>query len=560
MKKYKILFLTLTLILSLMLGVVACGGDSGTGDGGGDTPPAGPVITNVEGTKGLAYEVEIPKKGSPYAVCTGIGTATDTDIVIGSHFEGYVVEQVEANAFRNNTQIKSVTFVNGMKKINMYAFEGCTELFSVIISETIESIGQNAFRKCEYLLNVCNDSAIDIKMGSTKYGYVGNYACNIYSSKSGAKGEFKTEGDYECFDAPGNKFILKYNGNETALEIPSNATGIGKDAFKGNQTLKEVFIPSSVQIIGKMAFSDCSSLEKVTISENTNLKEIGESAFANCEALKEYNFNSSLNEYLKIKFVSDTSNPSYYTKDIKIQGNSPYEISFPNGLKEINAYAFVKYEGLTSLIIPTSVEVIGTGAFFNCIYLKTILFEDIDNSNLKTILDGAFDGCITLDGIRLPKSLEVIEVAAFRDCKGMRSVIIENDSKLTDIKDRAFNNCESLLSVHLGHNSSLKNVGSYAFTFCKTMTSFNFGNNSKVEVLNSYSFQYCQQLKELYLPKTLTTMGGYVFSGCFYGPRNDPNTPYLKIYTELDSKPAGWSNQFNSSNCPVFYNTPYPKF
>ena len=89
------------LILSLTIGVVACGnGDSGEGDGGGST---GPVITNVEGTKGLAYEVVSPKKGAAYAICTGIGTATDTDIVIASHYDGFIVEEVDANAFKNNT-------------------------------------------------------------------------------------------------------------------------------------------------------------------------------------------------------------------------------------------------------------------------------------------------------------------------------------------------------------------------------------------------------------------------------------------------------------------------
>ena len=70
------------------------------GDGGGST---GPVITNVEGTKGLAYEVVSPKKGAAYAICTGIGTATDTDIVIASHYDGFIVEEVDANAFKNNT-------------------------------------------------------------------------------------------------------------------------------------------------------------------------------------------------------------------------------------------------------------------------------------------------------------------------------------------------------------------------------------------------------------------------------------------------------------------------
>ncbi len=556
MKKIKLLLLSFILILSLLTGVVACGGDDG-GDVGGDVPPIGPTITNVEGTAGLAYEVVSPKKGTAYAACTGIGTATDTDIVIASHYNGYVVEQVDDKAFKDNVNITSVTFVNGMVKINMYAFQGCTSLFSVSISETVNNIGQNAFYKCENLLNICNDSELDIKMGSTQFGYVGNYACNIYSSTGGGKGEFKVEGDYQYFTYPNNKFAMKYLGNETAITIPSDVTGLYKDLFKDNTTLKEIVIPSSVQSIGKSAFANCTALEKVTINENTSLQSIAELAFTGCESLVEYNFNDDLTTYLKVKYAGDTSNPTYYSKEVKIGGNSIYDLTIPNGVKEISSHAFVNCEYIQKLLLAPSVEIIGSGAFAKCTKLKFLWFSDKPNSTLKHIMDNAFNGCISIEELDFPKSLEIIDVKAFNECKGLLTLTFENNNKLKEIRQRAFWHCDNLKSTFLGHNSSIEVVGEEAFRYCGKMTTFNMGNNCKIKELERFSLSECRILKEIYIPSTCTILGDYVFSGCFNGwPREEAD--YCKIYADFDIKPLSWHTNFNSSNCPVYYNTPYP--
>ncbi len=561
MKKIILLLLSLTLILSLSLGIVACGG-SGEGDNGdnGGNLPTGPVIVKVEGTEGLAYEVETPKKGSPYAVCTGIGTATETDIVIASHYNDLVVKEVKEKAFKDNTDITSLTFVNGMEKISMYAFQGCTSLFSVTLSETVENIGQSAFIKCENLLNICNNSKLDIKAGSTQYGYVGNYACNVYTATSGTKGEFITQGDYEYFIFANSKYAVKYLGDASYVEIPSDVTGIYKDLFKGNTKIKEVYISNSVQSIGKMAFADCTSLEIVTIAENTKLTSVAELAFSGCEALKEYNFNSTLTDYFNVQYVGDTSNPCYYTNDIMIQGRSIIELEVPNGVKEISAHAFVNNDVIQKLLLTPSVEIIGTGAFTRCYNLKTFWFIDIANSKLTHIKDNAFSNCTRLEALEFPKSLEVIDIKAFNECPGLLTVTIENNSKLTNINEKAFYQCTALKSVYLGHNSSIKTIDKEAFMNCGKMTVFNMGNNCKVESLGAQSFYQCRKLKEFYIPKTCTFIGGYAFGGCFDGLRNDPNTPYMKIYVEANLIPTTWNTNYNSSNCPVFTGVAYPTF
>ena len=513
----------------------------------------------TKATEGLTYELKTNAlNGTKYAVCTGIGTATDTDIVIGSHYEGFVVEQVSASAFKGNTKIKSVKFVNGMEKLNMYAFQGCTSLMSVHLSETVNNIGQGVFQWCENLLNICNDSQINVKMGSSSNGYVGNYACNIYSSKSGGKGEFLTEGDYEYFIFPDNKFAMKYNGNETVINLPNDVTGLYKDLYKGKTNLKEVYIPSSVKNIGKMAFDGCTSLEKVTIAENSKLVDIGESAFLACKNLKTFNFNSTLEDYLNIDFAGDTANPVYFTKTLNIGNSSVYDLTIPEGVTKINAYSFVNAESIKNIQFPASLEEIGASAFSNCFGLQTIKFAN--GSKLKIINVSAFEYCKALVELNFPKSLEIIDDTAFRYCDSLTTIKFENDSQLTSIGQMAFIESKSLKTVHLGHNSSIKTIGKESFRDCAKMTEFNMGNNCKIETIEGFAFYQCRKLKEFYIPSTCTYVGNYTFGGCFDGLRNDPKTPYLKIYLDFDIKPASWSDTFNSSNCPIFVKTKYPTY
>ena len=121
----------------------------------------------------------------------------------------------------------------------------------------------------------------------------------------------------------------------------------------------------------------------------------------------------------------------------------------------------------------------------------------------------------------------------------------------------AFWHCDKLQSTFLGHNSSIEEIGEEAFRYCGKMTTFNMGNNCKIKKLERFSLSECRKLKEIYLPSTCTVLGDYVFSGCFDGADRATAT-YCKIYADFSIRPTTWHTNFNSSNCPVYYNTPYP--
>ena len=76
------------------------------------------------------------------------------------------------------------------------------------------------------------------------------------------------------------------------ITIPNSVTRIREYAFAGCSSLEEITIPNSVTSIESYAFSGCSSLEKITIP--SSVTSIGWEAFRECSSLKKITIPSSI--------------------------------------------------------------------------------------------------------------------------------------------------------------------------------------------------------------------------------------------------------------------------
>lgn len=95
----------------------------------------------VKYSSGLEIE-EDDRAGVAYII--GIGTCTDTDIVIPSASDsGYPITEIDRYAFENKTTITSVSLPNTIMVIGRYAFDGCTSLTSVYYDGTEEDWKNN---------------------------------------------------------------------------------------------------------------------------------------------------------------------------------------------------------------------------------------------------------------------------------------------------------------------------------------------------------------------------------------------------------------------------------
>ena len=64
-----------------------------------------------------------------------------------------------------------------------------------------------------------------------------------------------------------------------------------------------------------------------------------------------------------------------------------------------------------------------------------------------------------------------------------------------------------------------------------------------VKAIGSYAFSYCDFLNSVFIPNTIITIEAYIFYEC-----SD-----IIVYCEASSKPAGWHNNWNYTNCPVVW-------
>lgn len=157
------------------------------------------VIAWDKYSEGLTYTTATDDNGE-YAIVAGIGTCTDTEVVIPATYNGKPVTRIGNSAFSSYTSLTSVTIPDSVTSIGNLAFRYCWSLTSVTIGNGVTSIGDSAFRECTSLKSVT---------------------------------------------------------------IGSGVTSIGDSAFEDCTSLKSITIPDGVTNIGNYAFHSCSNLKDV---------------------------------------------------------------------------------------------------------------------------------------------------------------------------------------------------------------------------------------------------------------------------------------------------------
>lgn len=110
---------------------------------------------------------------------------------------------------------------------------------------------------------------------------------------------------------------------------------------------------------------------------------------------------------------------------------------------EIGEYAFFYTKGITSLVMPETIEKIGTYAFCYSIIEKLNI-----PSKVKVLEPYVFSDCNDLKEITLPEGLEKISEGAFYACKLLKNITIP--STVTTIEGKyTFNLCTSLEELHV---------------------------------------------------------------------------------------------------------------
>ena len=148
---------------------------------------------------------------------------------------------------------------------------------------------------------------------------------------------------------------------------------------------------------------------------------------------------------------------------------------------------------------PEDIET-GSYAFFDCTDLKTVVIP----STVTIIGDMAFAGCESLENIVLSPTVTVIGEGAFEICKNLESIVIP--SAVTSIGDYAFMLCENLESIVIPE--SVKEIGEYAFALTEVELPFGYyqsdikvsiPNTQVILILREFSSSFSWRVEIYYL-------------------------------------------------------------
>jgi len=151
-----------------------------------------------------------------------------------------------------------------------------------------------------------------------------------------------------------------------------------------------------------------------------------------------------------------------------------------------------------------SVTVIPNDAFAHCRLLKQIVFPD----GLREIGAWAFDCCVSLERVDFPSTLRKIGRSAFLCCTSLREV--ELPAGLAVLGPQAFGECCYLERV--GLPATLAAVGDAAFFDCASLASARLPDG--IRAVGHAAFHNCRALEDVALPATVSAVGGNAFGQC----------------------------------------------
>lgn len=361
------------------------------------------------------------------------------------------VKTVKNDAFRDCTRLAFVS-TGGVSALGDSVFSGCRELVHVTLNANLTEISENAFSGCEKVIEIRNLTSLDI----SEYGFaegVLNLCGTDDPSKITIISNAESENDNGLiFYVDGDtRLLIGYVGDRSELTLADGLVDgsfeIYKKAFYRGY-IKKLVIEGGVTSFHKDAFLE-TSITSVTIP--------------------------SVEAWCAISFDGASSNPLYYATQLFIgDGESEVtEITIPDAITAIPAYAFAGLGQIKSFTLHDGVVSVGRDAFLECVsamktsnyvsYIdKWVVSVDKTRASVsflastRNFADGVFDGAVFDTASAnasllsmLPKDKIVkltvtggeLTADALAEFTSLESLSINSTIKLDDIDPQAFRGC-----------------------------------------------------------------------------------------------------------------------
>jgi len=480
------------------------------------------AVTSVDLCSTVSARKAATSGGYGYEANVFYGCTALRELKICTTMDADTVTSVPADAFAGLTSLKTLTFyaedgkTEILKSIGNNAFEG-TGITAVEIPASVTTIGAYTFNNCAELASVTfavNDSGkSNLVWLCSGYGFYADKYANTFGNcpKLTSITLPETTGDLHV----GDKAFA--NSGLVSVTLSSTVDIVGCGAFEGCKDLTTVNLGSGVKDIYSYAFKDCTSLASIDLP--TQLESLGAYAFSGCTAMTT----------IQIPQKTEVGVCAFYgctkltTIDYSLKEGYAWE---DNALYE----SVLNGDGTTTKIL-VSVLADASGTF-------------MVSSTVTKIAKGAFAGT-NIEAVEISGTNVEIESYAFANMKNLKSVTLTEGT--TEIGDYAFYGCENLTSitipstvVRIGNGAfagtgitsivipkAVKSIGDYAFNGCEKLADVTFeegveltGYNKKVDENTTTYAGFGVQvftgsgITAIALPKGVTVMDDYMFSGC----------------------------------------------
>lgn len=406
--------------------------------------------------------------------------------------------------FYKCTSLERVILPERLTEIMQGTFSDTASLEYIVIPESVTKIGNDAF-KGSGLKAIVFNSPVPPALGSGIF-LKHNDELRVFVPSDSAEAYKKALGEYSDLVNSSSEFdirdgvLYKYFGCSEEVTVPYEVKSIAAGAFKGNATLRSVYIGGITAGIGTEAFEGCSSLSYVYLSQS--VKTIKDRAFGGCGSLARVVIDASvppktgkevfpLNDGLVIEVIDGAR--EVYAREWK-----RYEkLIVENGFTVVDG-VLVCYKGIAKdVIVPEGVTELGKYVFQGCAYMETLTLPE----GLIKLGDGAINSCNSLRSIKFPDSLSDIGTDSLSFNKSLECLDIPVN--VTRIRQNAVRFNDSMTRLNVYCNLNLTGI---AFVSLNNLSEIHF--YGVIENISNLNFTCMPCLSKVVFYNTVLSLGG----------------------------------------------------
>lgn len=449
----------------------------------------------------------------------------------------------------------------------IYANTSAMSAKSIIVKEGVDA-GQINFDKFDYLESVYIDGKNDLYSSRDGLLYSADGSelkycpkayqksevvlpysttkvdAGVFAGRSNVEQILVKNPDCDITDAMGNVRVIAFKNSSVLAYCQNKGIAwdyieeIGDNFFKNETTMASFAIPDNIKTVGKNAFSGCSSLKDINLNQ---VETISVGAFKN-SGLTNVTIPATVKTIDSEAFAyGQTLETVYFDENAQVKtigkdafiGCGFHEISIPDSVESVGAGAFknthlgtVTIEGMnTELLWDANDVILPKDAKVECYYgSKAYDFAKAHDYalllNVGYDLDGVTSYKKDADNISLVESVSAgpnlifIEDDAFNGATNLENLVFEEDPKLESIGKNAF---ASTKIVDITLPEATTTIGECAFADNTALKSISLGG---VTDIPNQAFKGDSSLSTVVDSTKITFIGDEAFAGTDIGDEN----------------------------------------